>query len=487
MEIIGVKRSMLSIPGTDRASSMKEQPCDRLRQAIEHAAHRLPAQGPITAFIHHNTLHAYEDLPFDKAVVEGGETFGCHPYLPEQHYRNELARGRILRDDIEAVLIEELGERADELLGFLGTRFHLRMAMVEHPWRMGTTAELRWIVAESDGLRKFREEAPQATRDRLIAVTRRWVMRDLRHGLRNGSAPTADDGRLQELIAQLFTRFDQAEIERWDGATWEAFYLHMVWLICQNGVRDVGIGEAAHPEPVRHRDRLLELTGHDSDRLVDDVMIRFAAAFLDQGFANWGLPDRDEGFFRSFASLYGQSFGPPDRWLHGLATELNQLVRDQVSPLQSLAESLRMLGIGESEQESFITQTLLSLRGYAGMIWQMETRGDRVARPAPSGSLAEFLAVRLLLERFALRHLAHSSLDYQGPLSELREWLSARIVRHSNRTVVHRAFQIFQLAQLAGWPPEELQRLSAENWRGLVEEMESCSGVERPRMYKCNI
>ena len=40
---------------------------ERLLHAIEHAAHFLPAQGPITVFIHHNTLHAFEDLPFDEA------------------------------------------------------------------------------------------------------------------------------------------------------------------------------------------------------------------------------------------------------------------------------------------------------------------------------------------------------------------------------------------------------------------------------------
>src|SRR3954464_2445060 len=86
----------------------------RLREAIEHAAHLLPAQGPITVFIHHNTLHAFEDLPFHEAVQEGAQVFGCHPYLSEDRYREELRRGRIRFADLHQVLAQDLGERAEE-------------------------------------------------------------------------------------------------------------------------------------------------------------------------------------------------------------------------------------------------------------------------------------------------------------------------------------------------------------------------------------
>src|SRR5438445_12544041 len=87
---------------------------DRLRHAIDHAAHLLPAQGPITVFIHHNTLHAFEDLPFTAAVARAAKVFRCQPYLAEQRYRDALAAGRIAFDDLEAVLREDLGGRADE-------------------------------------------------------------------------------------------------------------------------------------------------------------------------------------------------------------------------------------------------------------------------------------------------------------------------------------------------------------------------------------
>src|SRR5688572_20668003 len=101
----------------------------RLQQAIEHAAHLLPAQGPITVFIHHNTLHALEHLHFEEAVTEGARIFGCQPYLAEAQYRKHLERGRIRHSDLSAILLEDLGDDADVLIGPFGTRFHLRLAM----------------------------------------------------------------------------------------------------------------------------------------------------------------------------------------------------------------------------------------------------------------------------------------------------------------------------------------------------------------------
>jgi uncharacterized protein len=79
----------------------------RLREAVDHAAHLLPAQGPIGVFVHHNTLHAFEHLPFEEAVLEAAETFGAEPYMAEAAYRAELARSRIHAEDVDAVLNSE--------------------------------------------------------------------------------------------------------------------------------------------------------------------------------------------------------------------------------------------------------------------------------------------------------------------------------------------------------------------------------------------
>src|SRR5919204_4754665 len=85
-----------------------------LARVIDELAHVLPAQGPISIFIHHNTLHAFEHLPFEEAVERAAERLGCEPFLSESRYRDKLASGRILAKDVEALLREQLGDRATD-------------------------------------------------------------------------------------------------------------------------------------------------------------------------------------------------------------------------------------------------------------------------------------------------------------------------------------------------------------------------------------
>src|SRR5688500_11889614 len=110
------------------ASEKRPQEPTKLARCIEHVAHLLPAQGPITVFIHHNTLHAFEHLPFERAVEHGAAVFGCEPYLSEDRYRDALAKGRIRFADLRAVLEDQLGPAAHEGVPPMGTRLDVRLA-----------------------------------------------------------------------------------------------------------------------------------------------------------------------------------------------------------------------------------------------------------------------------------------------------------------------------------------------------------------------
>ncbi|MBL8962380.1 MAG: DUF2309 domain-containing protein, partial [Gemmatimonadetes bacterium] len=97
-------------------------------RALGSARGILPDQGPIGVFIHHNTLHALQHLPFHEGVAEGARLTGARPYLSVDEFRTAWARGRITAPDLDEALGRFVGSQADEPAA-LGLR---RLAL----WRM---------------------------------------------------------------------------------------------------------------------------------------------------------------------------------------------------------------------------------------------------------------------------------------------------------------------------------------------------------------
>ncbi|MCA9148379.1 MAG: DUF2309 family protein, partial [Planctomycetales bacterium] len=475
-------QSTTSSPG---APTTDHDDLEELKHKLEHAAHLLPSQGPITVFVHHNTLHAYESISFFEAARIGAERFQCETYFPESRYRQEMSRGRISMEDITAVLRDELGTDENTQIANLTTRQELRQTMMQYPLRVGPTAELRWVIAETDALRTFRDDVPSAVCERLVKETRRWVMRDLRGpGDSRLPARMAGDGALQEIVNHLMAQFGGAHIETWSEDTWTAFSLHLLWGICGQRVDRLNLPPEQIPLRLRPRDVLLEPSGVDADELVNEILIPFCSVFMDQGIGQWQLPNREQGFFRSFIHLYGHACEPKDEWLDGLRDSLLRLERSGATPLESIRASLQLFAIAPADEDEFIQATLLSLRGFAGMIWQLESRADRVARPISSGALVEFLAIRLILDACAARFVAKQAFGYEGALSELRSFMAAKYPPPEVRRDDQLAFLVFQLAQLMAWTPESLHRLADSDWQKLTDEIDAFSDMERRRIFQ---
>lgn len=103
--------------------------------------------------------------------------------------------------------------------------------------------------------------------------------------------------------------------------------------------------------------------------------------------------------------------------------------------------------------------------------------------PRVPSSLIEFLAIRLMLDRIALHQTASDLSGVKTPLSELREKFRRDNQQAEPNHFDLSAFTVFQLAQVLGRRPRNLENLAPQQWEALVSEIETFPSLERRRIY----
>jgi uncharacterized protein YbcC (UPF0753/DUF2309 family) len=85
---------------------MAETTGSRIECCLERVARWLPHQGPIKEFIHHNTLHAFEQYPFYEACLRASRLYGSWAFFPLPTYR-ALYRSGLIDDGALAEVCKE--------------------------------------------------------------------------------------------------------------------------------------------------------------------------------------------------------------------------------------------------------------------------------------------------------------------------------------------------------------------------------------------
>ena len=372
-------------------------PKERLAAIVEHQAHLLPAQGPIGVFIHQNTLHAFQHLPFERAVTEAAKLYGTEPYMTAPAFREAIDSGRIRPEDIDTILSRE--PETELWPGGPATR-QLRRAMLLPGVREFWPETIDWEMREGGTLGHFRLDLPPAARAALSLDT----------------------------AAELF-----------------GFCL----------ANTAGRPETAG-RPMRPRDGVLAATGIDIDDLVRPLTIKLCGAFLDQGLAFWTMPYRAEGFWRASRRMLSQ---PPAMEARGLR-RLAEFARMAATwdRTEAVMRFLELLGVGESEWESVIQAELLALPGWAGLMRQLEAEPELAPHEPVPASVMDFLAVRLMLTTAATASATGESRDWRHEQAPATDPEAARLARAA---AIFDALQLAGLSSraLSALAPGELQHV----------------------------
>lgn len=457
---------------------MKNTDTARLERALSMAAHSLPAQAPLEVFVHHNTLHAFQHLPFHEAVEAARAKLGAVGYLPERTYRDAHRSGRISPRDVEDALAAWATDRLPTMPEGLPDALSIAKVVLLHGVRPETPPGLAWRISEKHAATEFAPRVSSVAQSRIERETVAWLADELdRHGEGHVAeliVGSFDDRSLARVaFAEQFGRRPTKErlVSLLQGSPTD-LSVASLWQACRAArapetAQDHGEAADREQSPSRRaarawfpRDAVVEIGGEDPNDLVHPVLVLLAGAFLDRGQSHWSMPDREHGFFVALCRVLGSGHAVRSSWLRALGRRVRELQSRSVSAEQVVVELVAELGVSADEHDAFVERTLLQLPGWAGMFRRLEQAPGPLGRSAARVRLVDFLAVRLLLDALALAEVGRR-LGYRGPLSGLRDWASRRlpIAEPSFGGDHDRAWPLFLVAQHLG--------LSAPAIRGL--------------------
>ncbi|MFO0552902.1 MAG: DUF2309 domain-containing protein [Polyangiaceae bacterium] len=481
-----------SATGQAPAGGASANHVDWLEPILHRAAELLPAQAPLETFVHHNTLHAFQHLNFHDAVVEAHRRMGKSGYAPESFYVRAHRAGRIVEADLDWALDRHYAPGAMEPPPGLPRPRELAKLILLHHIAPETPAGLAWRFAEHHAATEFAADVGPAARRHIVHESLAWLRR------------VAEERPLPVLIALLvgehpneaatFAAFD----ERFGGAPTkrrvlellgdeaEAASVAALW----EATRKVTQAIARVSEPWRApkrsaslRDAVLSVSVEDPDFLVHPIVTLLAGAFLDQGQAEWTMPDRTEGFLVAFRRVLAAGHAVRPAWLAGLGRRLRRWEDAHAPASEIVRELLDELGVAPADREAFIVDTLLRLPGFAGMFNRLEKNpAGLVGVPV---RLAEFLAVRLTLDALALAEVGRR-LGYAGALSGLGAHLGSLepLARPTPPGDHDRAWPLFVLAQHVGVAAPQVARWTPATAASLMDIVNRLDEFERRHIWQ---
>jgi uncharacterized protein YbcC (UPF0753/DUF2309 family) len=518
-----------------------------LAHVLAHIGHLLPDQGPIGVFVHHNTLHAFQHLPFHEAIAASSAVFGTRGYLEEASYRNHFREGRIRRVDVEAALLARWSDAepaAGEALQRSGR--DIERATMFHPIAAESASALTWLVEENDARRRLRPDLEARSAQRLVAATRtafeailaeigvsrtfaevaeiiagapvaalehavrapaprRLFARSVQHHLgvlglagqeaarylsfvteRVGASAArwieVEADLVMPAVARLYSRTGSvADLRALAAREPERVAASWLWSVARSTPPRPG---PAGAETMSHPTALIRaLCGEDTDDLVHPAMIRWSAAYLDEGQSHWPMPGRQSGFFRAWLDHVGASPTPVPPWLGDLKARTASLAG--LDATEAVLRVLDELGLPPDRWEAFLTALERSLPGWAGMMHRLERIPSDQLPGSPPASLVDFLAVRLQYDVLAWQWVARRSLDHGGPVGALLPHLE-RLPRPRPAPphALSDAWVLFQMAQVLEITPDVLGAAPLEARRWILDRVSGFDAPARARVWQ---
>jgi uncharacterized protein YbcC (UPF0753/DUF2309 family) len=402
---------------------------EHISQALNQLDHVLPGQAPILDFVHHNTLHGFQHLPFDQALADFEALTGINCYLPEAKNRNFYQQGRINQDDLSAAFSQCPNLQAKQNVCILKDRTITRQDIYRIALLFDlqpiTISQLNWQIEELAALEAVQTDVPEPVRQLLPKPVIRQLWASILTTLNLEQAAMHPETMLDLSVAQAEDWLANIHV----GATSVAPTTHQHMRQQAGAALDELLDEVGGN--ISLRGLTLALTGIDILDAIRSQLIRFCASGLDEGVAAWQLPERSGlGLYGAWRATAAYDANP---FLHELQDWQQIIAELPEDPLDTIILQLQHLEIPQSLWAGYLRRLALEIPGWSGLInWRQHHPNydtDNDAKPR----LADYLAIRLTLDRLWLNQVCRDTWKIEAKLSAIegyfRKNLSEFMVR----------------------------------------------------------
>ena len=380
--------------------------------AIQHLDHVLPGQAPIHDFVHHNTLHGFQHLPFEQALAEFSALTGISCYQSPEQFREFYRQGRINDNDIDAVLQQMFGLSGGKLDDKTVTRQRLyRLALLSDLSAL-TPTQFAWQVQELRVL-------DSASAD---GQTPRSLWNCLLNTL---------ELQTPELHPEALLDLSDQQVDEWLS---QPSGLSAEQQMRQQSAESVAQVFGQVGESLTLRGLLLALTGKDILDTVRPQLIRLCASLLDEGLAAWRLPQRQSlGLYQAWREALIYDAQPVFQELGDWQAVTEALPADAVD---AIAQQLAAMAIPQQRWSGYLHRLALELPGWSGLINWRQTHPDYQADDQTKPLLADYLAIRLTLDRLYSQQLCQRQWHCDARFDKLQAYFSNNLAEFSVRTAL---------------------------------------------------
>ncbi|MEO2018873.1 MAG: DUF2309 domain-containing protein [Fuerstiella sp.] len=416
----------------------------RLRDEVVEACQPVAQNWPMKTFAYRNPLRGWEHLPFDKAIREAKHLLGGNGYISNEDYRHLYREGHIMDDAVQQAL-QHVGTGIASQTITVGNRSIACSDVLRLHLLFGfdalDPALLTWQLSGGGSTARFRHDLPADSRNR------------------------------QDDNASYLTKL-------WSSALFALKPADLSHDSHEQATEEITIPEVDLPSGRTLSDWLGLLAGASLVNQINDQMIKWTSAFLDEGMAGWEMPGRHDGFYRAWRELATRDYSCRFLGIKNFARKIRDL---PASPEDVIAQSLKRLGIPEQRSMDYLSRQLAQLPGWAGFIRWRDENSDYPAQKKHPVDPVQYLAVRLFYEVELVQTFCRREWGLDGTLCALISyWVNHRdeyqklVGRDSHsvdrytQAVCSDGWRLFHLAQFLELTPREVEALPSSDIQTLL-------------------